>query len=199
MNSGRSNNDDMLRYFSYDLNADASENNTGETVEPYNGMNLSGDSSTLYAHIFHLEQGDYAIGASNGGTANIYYLSVQGQTEGTIGAQAKATIGSAITDVDFLTSSPLELVDGKLRVKSSFSYAHLNFKADYKNVSGEFFVGVDDKNSRFKIAFGNGFTTYLSTYLYSTSVQETFTYYINETPYTESINYTRFLNNGGGS
>ncbi|MDY6391611.1 MAG: hypothetical protein SPL80_02095 [Bacilli bacterium] len=99
MRSSNANQNDQHRYFEYNYDTNVIEkqikNNEGDMK----------DTEELYAHIFNLPAGDYVIG-SNSGTADIYYLSVQGQTEGEIGNKGVINVGTSIENVDFLTSSP---------------------------------------------------------------------------------------------
>lgn len=115
INSANNQNLNMGRFFEhrYEKFVDANisgdvSSNTKTVVKPVQGMH---DGSYVYAHIFKLPKGNYVIGASNkkGGannTARLYYVSVQGQTNGDLGEQDAATIGNYIEDVDFLLKDP---------------------------------------------------------------------------------------------
>lgn len=105
---------DMGRYFKY--NTSGVTTTTTET-QP---NNLS-DENVLYGHIFKLEQGDYVIGA-NSGTANIFFLAVQGQTDGTIGSKEIITLDDVVDDVDFLLTAPTYSDYGFGLDKALFSY-----------------------------------------------------------------------------
>ena len=128
------------------------------------------ETNALYAHIFKLPQGDYVIGGEDKKTANIYYLAVQGQTEGNIGDNEMAGIGNAITNVDFLTSKPV--YDAQL------DYANFSFKCNFNTICGEFIVGVDTEDeNKFRIFFSD-YPTPFVTYLLTYSQTGTMPYYI---------------------
>ena len=138
---------------------------TGTGAPSINNQDMK-DSEALYGHIFKLPKGHYVLG-SYSGTANIYFLAVQGQTEATLGQTDVASIGNAVSDVDFLTA-PVSAGGG-------FKYAKFTFAAYFNTVSGEYTIGVDD--GKFRIVFSdtpNKFLTYLLTYSRTTEL----TYYI---------------------
>lgn len=124
---------DIRKYFSYN-------HSTGETstvVETPNSSSINLDrSSSLYAHIFKLPPGDYCIGASEKGTANIYFLAVQGQTEGTSGDVEMPALGDAVIEVDFL----LEEYDPSEEKRKAKFYLIGNFAA----TTGAFTVTATD-------------------------------------------------------
>lgn len=65
------------------------------------------DGNALYAHIFKLPKGEYCIGSKTSSKANLFFLAVQGQTNGSLDDNVTAAIGDrAVTQVDFLTSEP---------------------------------------------------------------------------------------------
>ncbi len=107
MSSSNNRNNNEGRFFTYDYL-------TGETstvVKPQgNGMR---DSDFVWGHIFTLPQGNYVIGARSG-SANIYYLAVQGQTNAQIGEKETVTIGNEIINVDLLLESPLTISGGSI-------------------------------------------------------------------------------------
>lgn len=159
---------DIHRYFTYDVGSGA----TSEEVVPYSGM--GGDDNALYGHIFKLPQGDYCLG-SRSGTARIYFLAVQGQTDGTIGDKSMTYIGSAVEDVDFIVDEPSAL--------NPFpfvnSVALFTFKANFNLVSGTVIIGsqIYDDKKRMYVNFEDDprFLTYL--FLYSRHPEHI--YYVN--------------------
>ena len=100
MKSSQQTGTDQFRYFTYDVVTGA----TG-TEAVINPNMTSNDAKTLYAHIFKLPKGDYVIGARSG-TANLYFLAVQGQNDATLGDKNLTYIGSAIKGVDFILEAP---------------------------------------------------------------------------------------------
>ena len=100
---------DSHRYFTYDY---SNGQGTTSTKTIAYSENLMKETDVLYAHIFKLPKLEtgwaYAIGASESGDANkanLYYLAVQGQTEGNLGTQT-AQVGNVLDDVDFLIARP---------------------------------------------------------------------------------------------
>ena len=133
---------DSKRYFDYDLISGRTESATA--VE-----DVLADGNALYGHIFTLPKGTYCIGSDNANkAANIYFLSVQGQDNGTITAKDQTTIGSAITDVDFLTSRP-GTVD-TFPFKKDGVRANISFSCEFNVSEGEFFFdSVDEEYFNF--------------------------------------------------
>ena len=176
-NSGSSDIDGH-RYFTYNVATGA----TGtETVQNNNDMK---DGGALYGHIFKLPQGDYVIGAKSN-TANIYFLGVQGQSEGSIGANDLISVGGdAIEDVDFLLEAPTLANFPTNLVKALFS-----FKGTFNTTHGEFYMEAitvsDKKYMRLRFGTSSTFVTYVLTY----SRHLEHTYYINE-EYVNEINHT---------
>ena len=104
MKSTTSSSYDSHRYFEYDAESDLNTSNTTSTATRYNGM---GDGGALYGHIFHIkEPGDYVVGTESG-TAQVYFLAVQGQTDASVGANENIiNVGDSVADVDFITEAP---------------------------------------------------------------------------------------------
>ena len=153
--------EDSHRYFTYNV----ANGETGNTaVIPQSG-NMS-DSSALYGHIFFLPQGDYVIGSSGGGDSNIYFLAAQGQTDASIGADDVEDIGSAITDVDFLTENPTYAEYVADASHSGLKLALFSFETKHNMVTGTFIVQTATKNNKkyIHLTFGSGFVTYLYTF-----------------------------------
>ena len=168
---------DGHRYFTYDVATGA----TGKSAV-VNGGGM-GDDGVLYGHIFQLPAGDYAIGSS-GGTANIFFLAVQGQTEGSIGTNDIVSIGDAVSDVDFLLEPPT-LAD----YPNGYTKALFSFGAYFNNTHGEFTMDTVtyDNKKYMRVAFATSptFVTYVLTYSRHTE----HTYYINGSRYNE-VNHT---------
>ena len=168
MKASSANETDSFKYFTYDAATGA----TGtETTQSASDMK---NSSAIYGHIFYLPQGDYVLGARSG-TANIYFLAVQGQTEGTIGGTDVVSIGSAVEDVDFLLTAPTFA-----NYPNGLDYALFSYKGYFNSTSGIVYmepVTVDTKKY-IKVRFVTSpeFVTYLLTY----SRHSEHTYYIND-------------------
>ena len=150
---------DNDRYFTYDVDTGAT------STEAVKNNNMDADGGALYGHIFKLPKGNYCIGASSG-TANIYFLAVQGQTDASIGSKDMADIGNSIEKVYFLTEAP---------TFSNFnnhllSITDVTFKAYYnESVTTTFtvFIKEEDATNYLSILFSDSpsmFVTYLLTY-----------------------------------
>ena len=155
---------DQDRYFTYDVK-------TGETststVVYDNSLRNDG---AAYGHIFKLKKGHYVLGARNG-TANIYFLAVQGQTDGTIGANEILELDDKIDSVDFLLTAPtLDTFVGSLD-KALFYY-----KAVFNNTSGtithDVYIAGDKKYMR--ITFNNASAFVMSMHLKSRKAEHIF-------------------------
>ena len=168
---------DSHRYFTYDVASGA----TSTQVLPYAG-NMS-DNTALYGHIFTLPQGDYVIGGTNG-TANIFFLAVQGQTEGTIGSKDIISLDDAINDVDFLLEAPT-----LANFPAGLSKALFSYRAYFNTTSGLITTDVitigDKKYARIQFNNSPAFIINLLTY----SRRTPHTHYINNTM-TELQNYS---------
>ena len=167
---------DHHRYFTY--NALTGETGTESVIygagEDETSYML--DNNALYAHIFKLPKGEYAIGSSSGNaTANIYFLAVQGQTEGTIGDAEKANVGNAVTDVDFLLAEPT-LAD----YPSTLSAALFSFKSEFNSsVNKVFQVDVKTIDSHKYVSLIFEDNPQYVTYLLTLSREHNHIYYIN--------------------
>lgn len=160
----KSQNTDVLdshRYFSYNYNDDSEGNTPGDTstlAVPYADNNM-GDGGALYAHIFKLDKlpdgWAYAIGSSveakNGTTkAKLYYLSVQGQTDGTIGSKT-AEVGNILDDVDFLIEAPqksdysVTTMQGVETITyNTDKLAEFNFTSNFNTTTGSLTINTQD-------------------------------------------------------
>lgn len=164
---------DSHRYFTYDVGTGI----TGEEVVPSNvknGDNDADEGNAVYGHIFKLPKGDYCLG-SRGGTARIFFLAVQGQTDGTLGDKSMTYIGSAVEDVDFIVDAPSALNPFPF----TNSIALFTFKSNFNLVSGTVVIGsqiYDDKKCMY-VNFEDDprFLTYL--FLYSRHPEHI--YYVN--------------------
>ena len=120
MRSKAASGQDAHRYFEYNYT-----NGTVEANIKHNAGDMK-ETNELYAHIFHLDQGDYVIGANEtNSTSNIYYLCVQGQTDSNIGTTGSVYMDNAIENVDFLTKTPT-YVDFK---KNTLGRGNVSFSA----------------------------------------------------------------------
>ncbi len=173
MKSGNVNSIDSHRYFTYDV---ATGETGTETVQ--NGSNMS-DNGALYGHIFKLEKGDYVLGAASG-EAHVYFLAVQGQTDGTIDTNDIITLDDAIENVDFLLEAPT--YDN---FPNNLNKALFSFNATFNTTSGTVTMDVvtsgDKKYMRIAFATSPTFVTYVLTYSRNTE----HIYYINGDLYDE--------------
>ena len=180
MKSTGKNETDSNRYFEY--NGDGGTTDT--EVRPLNG-DMKGDNDVLYGHIFKLDGGEgkhYAIGCESG-KASVYYLSIQGQTRGTLGTSTRINIGdSMITNVEFVVDNPIysntfpsnmESYIAKLSFESKFNneYHNKNFIVDIIDDV------VGDPGAHLNIEYTNSpkFITYLLSYVRPDYIP----YYIN--------------------
>ena len=131
---------DTFRYFTYTASTGVTSLSTARTPNDLNNNNV------IYAHIFKLPAGDYAIGSTPGGTtsANLYYLAAQGQDLGNVDDIPIAAVGNVMEDVDFLTVQPTKaMFEGQTLSKANFQ-----FKAKFKaGELGELRVGVHNVGS----------------------------------------------------
>ena len=165
------------RYFTYNVETGV----TGtQTVTP---VSSAGDNNALYGHIFKLEQGDYVLGTSSG-TAKVYFLAVQGQTDGTIGHDEVISVDGSIADVDFLLEAPT--LSG---YPSSLNKALFSFKGVFNTESGLVVIDTTTVGGKtyIRVTFDNSvvFLTYLLAYSRHTD----HTYYINGIAHN-TTNYT---------
>ena len=193
---------DSHRYFSYDYR-EGYDGATSTLAVPY-ADNMMGDGGCLYGHIFKLdplpENWAYAIGAENNDDnikANLYYLAVQGQTDGTIGS-AMAKVGNVLDDVDFLTAAPeksdyvVETTQVNDEEITTITYnasklAEFNFTSEFNTTTGTVTVNTADaivsavQQTLINIHYVNNpkFITYLFAYDY----KGTPAFCINETKY----------------
>ena len=121
------------------------------------------DTDWLYGHIFTLPRGNYVIGSSKktGSTsAKLYYVCVQGQTNGDLGDLEVATIGNFIHDIDFLLKDPTDpLTPFDLNDQSFF--ANFSFSGNFTTDIGKFVIDIHNGNIRARF---NDFITYLLFY-----------------------------------
>ena len=147
---------DAHRYFSYDYR-DGHNGATSTLAVPY-ADNMMGDGGCLYGHIFKLDKlpagWAYAIASENNNPANLYYLAVQGQTDGTIGS-SMAKVGNVLDDVDFLIDEPTKAdyvvtktVEDEVETITidfnSEKLAEFNFTSEFNTTSGTFIVNTAD-------------------------------------------------------
>ena len=138
---------DMNRYFTYDVQTGATGTSTVSS-----GSDMK-DSDVLYGHIFKLEKGDYVLGSYSSTAANVYFLAVQGQTEGTIGAKEILSLDDKLEDVDFLLEAPTVTNYPDSLNKAGFSYkGYFNTTSgiivnDVIEVGGKKYIRVTFNNS----------------------------------------------------
>ena len=173
---------DTFRYFEYNINGQT--DTTAKVLDT-----TMTDSGKLYGHIFKLPEGDYVIGASSG-TAKLYYLAVQGQTNATIGDYDIASVGSAITRVDFLTEPPTyaDFKAGTLSLAKFLFRSNQNF-LENKAITVDIKTVNDKKYINLKYSEENNpvFITYLL--LSCTSLEHGTKYYVNDVAHTEGGTY----------
>ena len=173
---------DMGRFFKY--NTDGTTTTTTETHSNHANINNLSDEGALYGHIFKLEAGDYVIGA-NSGTANIFFLAVQGQTEGTIGNKEIITLDDTVDDVDFLLTEPAYDDFAANLDKALFSY-----KAYFSTTHGVISHGVKEVGGKkyMSVTFNNSTTFVLLMHLRSRKAEHVF--YFNGSMYdTDQLDY----------
>ena len=157
--------EDMGRYFTYDVE-------TGETgTSIVEGGNSLKDTGVAYGHIFKLKKGHYVLGARSS-TAKIYFLAVQGQTDGTIGANEILELDDKINGVDFLLTKPtLDTFAGSSLDKAMFYY-----RGVFNNTSGtithDVYIAGDKKYMR--ITFNNSSVFVTSMHLKSMKTEHVY-------------------------
>ena len=125
------------RFFPY---SSTGETNTESVVLPTGGDMR--DSKFLYGHIFTLPKGHYVIGSSRncGSTsAKLYYVAVQGQTNGDLGEIEVTTSGEMVKEVDFLLKDPTNSNDPFNLYDSSF-FPKFNFEGFFTDDVGKLVV-----------------------------------------------------------
>lgn len=170
MKSANSGEMDMHRYFSYDVATGV----TGTTAV-VNGGDMK-DGSVLYGHIFKLPQGDYILGGTSGNRggsqdAKIYFLAVQGQTEGTIGTTDIITLDDKVEDVDFLLTKPTFDDFAANLDKALFSYKGV-FNTSSGTITNDVYIVSDKKYMR--VTFNNTPVFVTSMHLKSRKVEHVF-------------------------
>ena len=167
MRSRKNSDDNMGRYFTYSYNGSTSTTST--EVEPQGGNMRATDF--LYGHIFTLPRGHYVIGSSvkTGSTsAKLYYVCVQGQTNGDLGELEVATIGNYVHDVDFLLKDP---TTNAFNLNDQSFFAKFSFDGVFTDDIGKIVVdsyqytdpGTGATNTYIRKRFNN-FITYLLFY-----------------------------------
>ena len=175
---------DAHRYFTYDYSDVANGATSTETVKY--SENDMGDGGALYAHIFYLPQGEYAIGSSSVTKANLYYLAVQGQTAATIDTNTMANIGGALRNADFLLEPPT-----KADFPNGLSLAHLDFASTFNTNNGVFNVTTKEVSFEkyLSLEFEDAplFVTYLFAFAYDNEPK----FYVNNIAYQNQVNVIR--------
>ena len=197
---------DSHRYFSYDYR-EGYNGATSNLAIPY-ADNMMGDGGCLYGHIFKLDKlpegWAYAIASENDTKANIYYLAVQGQTDGTIGS-AMAKVGNVLDDVDFLIAAPTKsdyvvtkTIENNEEITTitynSSKVAEFNFTSEFNTTTGTVTVNAADvtvsatQYTLINIHYVNDpqFITYLFAYDY----KDTPAFCINEAKYATNSSPT---------
>ena len=179
---------DEHRYFEYQVQND--ENNTGNEAVKSGEMS---DGGVLYGHIFKLPAGDYVIGSDSDTEVNLYYLSVQGTINGTIGVKPEmANVGNAITEVDFLTTDPIDEENNELQ---PLTFACLSFDSTFDSEYENGTFTVTKETGSFCLSFDtDGLVVSLRTYLREGGVSS---YKILNDTFNASKDYTEHLSNGG--
>ena len=142
--------EDMHRYFKYTLTDDP--NTSGHTTTHCENYATMSDDGALYGHIFRLPQGDYVLGSYSNSPANIYFLAVQGQTEGTIGAKETIAIEAELDDVSFLLEEPLYM-----NYPAGFNKALFTYKGVFNTTHGTIYNDVYEAagNKYMRVTFNN--------------------------------------------
>ena len=148
---------DYHRYFTYNINGET-------TIAATVNRNMHNDNNALYGHIFKLPKGDYVLGARSG-SANVYFLAVQGQTEASIGDKTMANIGYTVENVDLLTEQPT-----LANYPSDLALSNITFRAFFNDsVAKEYLATIKEVggNNYISLEFSDSpvqFVTYLVTY-----------------------------------
>ena len=121
--------------------------------------------SFLFGHIFKLPRGTYVIGSSkkSGHTsARLYYVCVQGQTNGDLGEINMTTLGNTVMDVDFLLKDP---VTNPFNINDGSFFANFSFSGNFTDLVGKMVVDTTTVggNTYIRARF-NDFITYLLFY-----------------------------------
>lgn len=162
---------DSNRYFKY---SGVTGGPTDEEVQPAeNDDDMNNGKGALYAHIFKLDGGEgkhYVIGANGTDEAKLYYLSVQGQTQGTLGGTTKIGIGdSTVKNVEFVLSNPA--YSDTFPSNLSTEIAKLSYEAKFNNAYHNKNIAVNvitvDATKHLNIVYNNNeeFITFLMTYV----------------------------------
>ena len=177
---------DAHRFFPYDVETGETATQTKKYGAGENETDNMLDGGALYGHIFKLPPGDYAIGSSADGGANVYFLAVQGQTDATIGSRDLAQVGEALVDVDFLTAAPsYNAFSNDLLEKALF-----HFESVFNSTSGAFYIEIKTVSTinfmslRFSDS-PNRFLTYLKLVSHESTLHS---YYVNN----ELISYAEY-------
>ena len=151
----------MGRFFPY-----SSTGVTNTAGEVFKTTNMS-DSGFLYGHIFKLPRGTYVIGASKNkgnvnSTARLYYVCVQGQTNGDLGEINMTTLGNTVQDVDFLLKDP---VTNTFSLNDHSFFANFSFSGNFTDLVGKLVVDTLTSNNTtyIRVRF-NDFVSYLLLY-----------------------------------
>ena len=148
------------------------EINTKEVVTPQGGDMKR--TNYLYGHTFKLPYGNYVIGSSHNtgySSAKVYYVCVQGQTNGDLGELEVATIGNYIRDVDFLLKSPVTM-DGSgnitgvtFNLNDTSAFAKFSFNGVFKSDIGKMVVdAINVSGTNYTRVRFNNFINYLLFY-----------------------------------
>ena len=164
---------DYHRYFTYN----AATGETGTECETISANNMA-DGDALYAHIFKLPKGHYVLGASDTNTtAKVYFLAVQGQTDASLGDNDQASVGNAVTDVDFLLAAPT-----LANYPSSLSRAEFNFRSNFDTSLNRLFeVTTKEVSGVNYLSFEFVDNPQFVTYLLLNSRGNSHVYYLNDT------------------
>ena len=173
----------------FEYQHDAFNPSEEDVSKQYNTMNIVSElgggmsrAGWLYGHTFKVPYGTYVIAASTRtytADPKIYYVCVQGQTNGDLGEMEVATIGNYIHDVDFLLKRPTAYYDAEQEItptptddiRSVFDvddetyFAKFSFNGDFTNAVGKMVVDTIDVSSKNYIRCRfNDFITYLLFY-----------------------------------
>ena len=158
--TGNSRSTNMGRFFPY---SSTGETNTAGEVFPV-GDNMT-HGSFLFGHIFKLPRGSYVIGASrkmSSTNARLYYVCVQGQTNGDLGEINMTTLGNTVQDVDFLLKDP---TTNTFSLNDHSFFANFSFAGNFTDLVGKLVIDTTTvSNVTYIRARFNDFITYLLFY-----------------------------------
>ncbi|MCR5309438.1 MAG: hypothetical protein K6E21_04955 [Bacilli bacterium] len=144
MRSKNDNTDNYGRFFTYSSDG---ETNTSSLVLPTDGGMRAG--KFLFGHIFKLPRGNYFIGSSKrmgSSSAKLYYVCVQGQTNGDLGEMNVVTPDNYVRNVDFLLKDPTNIAT-PFNINDNSYFAKFSFGGKFADEVGLLIVDTYEINN----------------------------------------------------